>query len=50
MFLNPVYIHVIELDPTTIVIWIFRVSWSALFDVAEVVAAVDGATVTKYGM
>ena len=50
MLLNPVYIHVIELDPTTVVIWIVRVSWFALFDVAKVVAAMDGATVTKYGM
>jgi hypothetical protein len=50
MLLNPVYIHVIKLDPTTVVIWIVWVSWFALFDVAEVVAAIDGATVTKYGM
>ena len=50
MLLNPVYIHVIELDPTSVVIWIIRVSWFALFDVTEVVAAIDGATVTKYGM
>ena len=50
MLLNPVYIHVIELDPTTVVIWIVRVSWFALFDVAKVVAAVECSTVTKYGM
>ena len=50
MLMDPVYIHVIELDPTTVIIWIVRVSWFALFDVAKVVAAVEGATVTKYGM